>query len=535
MKWFFTEKVTYLTALIVSLFSTCGITLASHHSTKALVQKVCVLLEAHSGNQGVVIGTSGLVSMVVNLIESDSYSAVNSIALFEGSKVLLDRQFNHKSGYLLSDLSGLTVQSHSKILTYNIRVDIAQKDTLYMLNLFLGLIIGGLVGLIIKTAKVFLAQRQLVITASAISNMAKQVSHDIRSPLSALNMVMEQLTQIPENHRLIIRSSVSRINDIANQLLDKGKSPAIKTGGSSLSNQNLPQLSVQLLFPIIDSLVSEKRMQFRDKQSVVIEANVQKGYGLFANINSIELKRVISNLINNSVEAFLSEKGNIVVSLDCSGDDINLVIEDNGKGIPENILKKLGEIGVSHGKEGTQSGSGLGVYHAKQTVESFGGTFAIESKEGIGTKIKMVFPKAQAPHWFVEKLRLMPKMLVISLDDDLCIHQIWSERLSSNRYESQEIEHFTFTSVGEFRSWFIDQGILSAAPESVMFLIDYELLDQNITGLDIIEELKISNRAILVTSRYEESKIRARCESLGVRLIPKAIASFVPIDVEMKK
>jgi len=41
-------------------------------------------------------------------------------------------------------------------------------------------------------------------------------------------------------------------------------------------------------------------------------------------------------------------------------------VQDNGKGIPASVLSKLGQMGFTHGKEGTESGSGLGVYHAKK-------------------------------------------------------------------------------------------------------------------------------------------------------------------------
>jgi len=59
--------------------------------------------------------------------------------------------------------------------------------------------------------------------------------------------------------------------------------------------------------------------------------------------------------------------------------------------------------------------------------------------------------------------------------------------------------------------------------------------NQNMTGLDLIEELGLGNsknHAILVTSRYEEEHIKIRCAKIGVRLIPKGMAGFVPIEIE---
>src|SRR5262249_26315782 len=70
---------------------------------------------------------------------------------------------------------------------------------------------------------------------------------------------------------------------------------------------------------------------------------------------------------------------------------------------------------------------------------------------------------------------------------------------------------------------------------NTLFLVDFEFLGFDIVGLDIIENLGIQSRSILVTSHYEEMKLRIRCEHLGVQLIPKGMAGFVPITIEIKK
>ena len=59
--------------------------------------------------------------------------------------------------------------------------------------------------------------------ASALGEMARQVAHDIRSPLSALNTVVGSLESLPEERRQLIRGAAQRINDIANSLLQHGR------------------------------------------------------------------------------------------------------------------------------------------------------------------------------------------------------------------------------------------------------------------------------------------------------------------------
>jgi signal transduction histidine kinase len=376
--------------------------------------------------------------------------------------------------------------------------------------------------------------REQIQFQTAMVNVASQVSHDIRSPLSALSLMTSQLSSIPEEKRIIIRSAVNRINDIANDLLIKGKELSSQKTNHLSDNSNHTTavnsgMLAILLSPLIDSIVSEKRIQFREKQGVEIESDITHGYGLFANINATELKRTISNLVNNAIEAFPNESGKVTVAIRKYGEQAAIIIQDNGKGIPENILKKLGEMGVSHGKEGTQSGIGLGVYHAKKTVEGSGGKFQIQSREGAGTTITLTFSKIPAPKWFVEKLILLPNMTITSLDDDISIHQIWKGRFESKNTSDFGIEHLTFTSGTDFKTWVASQT--HDAKSARLYLVDYELLNQTATGLDIVEKLGLGSQAILVTSRYEEDKIRERCERLGVRLIPKAMAGFVPIEI----
>ncbi len=355
-----------------------------------------------------------------------------------------------------------------------------------------------------------------------MSVLAAQVSHDIRSPLMALNVIVSELDKMPEEKRILVRSAVQRINDVANQLLQ----------GTRVQHEKTPiqptnQYPAILLSTVIDYLVTEKRVQFREKQNICIEADLSQSYGLFARINQNELKRVLSNLINNSCEAFDNECGKVTIALRGYSKKITITVMDNGKGIPEHILGKLGEKGISYGKDGSHSGSGLGIFHAKKTIEQFQGTFVIQSKANHGTLITMTFSKAENPKWFVEKIDLHTNQQVVVLDDDLSVIEVWRNHFKNNRADTHGISLLNFTSGSEFKKWTLSQTADTLS--KVLFLIDYELLNQSKTGLDLIEELKI--RAILVTSRFEEKNIVDRCEKLEIGLIPKSMAGLVQLNL----
>ncbi|MGZ3769745.1 MAG: sensor histidine kinase [Bdellovibrio sp.] len=357
-----------------------------------------------------------------------------------------------------------------------------------------------------------------------LSNLAAQVSHDIRSPVSALNMALGHLETLPEPYRIMIRSSVNRINDIANSLLNHSKRTTIDNFTESHSLENT------LLASLIESVVSEKRISFWDKKDIQIEARLENSYGLFSKINPAEMKRLLSNTINNSIEAFEHNDGLVEIFLyaDNFGNAI-IEIKDNGKGMPLNVLEKLGQKGISHGKNNTASGTGLGVYHAKKTIESFGGQFRIESTEYLGTSVIISLKAEQPPEWFVRSLVFQRGETVVAIDDDNSILSIWQQKFDS-LIKSSAITLITCNSGKCLEDWIANNPTRA---KNTIYLTDYELLGQSKTGLDLIDELGIGKQSILVSSRYEETAIKVRCHKLGVRIIPKGMAPL--IHVELKK
>ena len=362
------------------------------------------------------------------------------------------------------------------------------------------------------------------LSLAATASLASQIAHDIRSPLIALNMVVSNLKDLPEEKRLIVRSAAQRINDISNQLLKRSKVTCVsELGPSEEKGVSKPVM----LTALIDSVVSEKRMQFRDRREIEIIAHLDGGFGLFVNINQTELARVLSNLINNSVEA-ISGKGSVALFLESRQSTILIRICDDGKGIPNEILNQLGKRGVTYGKNQSECGSGLGVYHARKTVEEADGRFIVESETGRGTKITLSLPKADPPKWFAENIRLTPDSTVVSVDDDQSIHQIWKDRVNiSNSRGGAGLHYRSFTTTDSFENW-----VKYVSSDDIFFLMDYEFLGQKENGLDVIVKTGIAQRTILVTSRFDEISVQEKADSLGVKVLPKGLAPYIPLNFD---
>lgn len=236
----------------------------------------------------------------------------------------------------------------------------------------------------------------------ATSDLAAQVAHDIRSPLAALGAAAKRL-DMPAEQRKLMEGAVGRMQGIADELLQRYRA-------APLAAHAVAKSAVWALGGLIEQVLSEKRMQHKDKTGIKIEFNGASGK-IKAMVDPKELQRLLSNLVNNSIEAF-DKDGTVAVSLAVLDGKVLIEVRDNGKGIPAEILAKLGQKGETHGKAG---GNGLGLFHARTTVESWGGNLKIGSEQGKGTVVLIELPRPE----------VSPNRMVVLLDDDMLVHMNW--------------------------------------------------------------------------------------------------------------
>ena len=108
-----------------------------------------------------------------------------------------------------------------------------------------------------------------------------------------------------------------------------------------------------------------------------------------------QLKRVINNIIGNSVKYLEREKGVIDIRILDEVDSIRVEIEDNGKGIAARDLPNIFErfYRTDASRNSSKGGSGIGLSIVKKIVEDHGGYIWATSKEGEGTCLHFVFRK----------------------------------------------------------------------------------------------------------------------------------------------
>lgn len=350
--------------------------------------------------------------------------------------------------------------------------------------------------------------------AQTLVEVSSQVSHDIQSPLLALKVATKDLKNLPEEQRLMVQRSISRIEDIVNDLKNKRD--------DNLESKNKEDL--HLLYGLVNSILSEKRLQFKYRN---IELDLFVGEGLqtaFVHLSQKDFKRVLSNIINNAVEA-IPFHGNVGIEIEQSGNDLVLRVVDNGSGMPEHLLREAFLKGVSEGKE---KGQGLGLYHAKKMADIWGASLSIESEKNNGTSVELRIPRATAPTWFPEKMEITEKSKIVILDDDQNIHEMWVKRFE-NHFVSKSLVHFYHVDSAENR-------LSELLEEDSIFLVDYELIHSSRSGLDFIVSNNLMNRSVLVTARYDDEKVISLCHQHGVNLLPKVLMNEYDLfDLEPKK
>jgi signal transduction histidine kinase len=212
--------------------------------------------------------------------------------------------------------------------------------------------------------------------ADAQELMSLKLAHDIRSPLSVLNLLGGKMQTNNVEIDELFRQATNRINDIANDLLNKKNSTR----------------SVDLI-KCIHEIVDEKKLLYENIEfSIDHQINTQ----FHCQLDQSELRRIISNLLNNSIEALLlanKEKKTIEINVIRSKDICSLEIKDNGTGISKENLAKVGTKKFSFGKEkATESGSGIGIYSAIEYLRANGGDFKITSVAGEYTTVHISLP-----------------------------------------------------------------------------------------------------------------------------------------------
>lgn len=217
----------------------------------------------------------------------------------------------------------------------------------------------------------------------ALLSVSEKVAHDIRSPLGAINLILSRTKFDNPEHREIVTNAIQRIDSSAENILKKYKLQ---------HNEQLDSFEKIDINSMLKKMVDEKLIL---DQSINYTLDLKPNKDSYVLGYAIELERVISNILDNSIFALRNKQKNrqIKISTDTLNSEFVLEFFDNGAGIPANILKLLGNQQIT--TKGKSQGHGIGILHAKRTLERMNGTLLIESNENEYSRVTIKLKLAQ--------------------------------------------------------------------------------------------------------------------------------------------
>jgi signal transduction histidine kinase len=233
---------------------------------------------------------------------------------------------------------------------------------------------------------------QLVETEKKRAAMAHMIAHDLKNPLLGIKKTLERLEQTPtelseaQGERIVtdLLSAGDLVIGMVNEMLDLYRSDfgEIPLSQTSFKIEEIIQASLRILGPDLE----EKGIQ-------VLIDSAPKHIAIVA--DKRRLTRLLINLLSNAIR-FSPDRGRISISTarteNGSAPRIEVRVEDEGLGIPEQDILKIFDRFYSRDKAKAETGTGLGLPYCKLIAEAHGGTIRAENREQGGFAVSVILP-----------------------------------------------------------------------------------------------------------------------------------------------
>jgi len=222
--------------------------------------------------------------------------------------------------------------------------------------------------------------------AAAWAEVARRLAHEIRNPLTPIQLSAERLKAklegklAPADSEVLARSTETIVNQVA----------ALKNMVDAFSQYaRTPEIDVHEID--LNALTREVLTLYESSLGSVVRLELTAGLPPVIG-DAAQLRQVIHNLLQNSQDALAdTTEPRVTVATGHAGGRIRLTVTDNGCGVPEHVMPRAFEPYVTTKPKGT----GLGLAIVKKIVEEHGGTAAIANVAPRGTCVTIQLPAAQ--------------------------------------------------------------------------------------------------------------------------------------------
>lgn len=226
--------------------------------------------------------------------------------------------------------------------------------------------------------------------------LISSISHDLKTPMTSIKGYVEGIidgvANTPEKLDKYLHVIHHKSEDM-DRLIDD-----LFLFSKLDLNREIFNITEVNIHDFVEDAVQEIKLEWEADDTIIKYENLishgSKGK-TYVNIDQQKIKRVIMNIVQNSMKYMDKDHREVKIILRDKKDTILLSIEDNGRGIEEEHLERIFEkfYRIDQSRNTKAGGTGLGLAIAKQIIESHGGSLVATSEMGIGTTMTIELEK----------------------------------------------------------------------------------------------------------------------------------------------
>ena len=206
------------------------------------------------------------------------------------------------------------------------------------------------------------------------SQFVANVSHELKTPLTSIKGFTETLKYVEDEETRkkfldIIEKEADRLGRLINDILILSK---IESDISGEEDEFLPN-------KVVDDVINMVKV-LADNKNITIKLDERNNDLLFGDKD--RFLQLVLNIVENSIK-YSNEGSKVKISSFTNGDNYNLIVEDNGIGIPKEDIPRIFERFYRVDKARKSGGTGLGLAIVKHIVKTFNGNIKVESVLGV--------------------------------------------------------------------------------------------------------------------------------------------------------
>ncbi len=239
------------------------------------------------------------------------------------------------------------------------------------------------------TERIKIAERENKSIAQSKKRLLLDISHDLRTPATVIQGYAEALYDdmvVNEKDRKVYLKYIYEKSKTITNLIERLFKYSKLDSSIFDLDRKIEDLS-EFLRNVVIGFYGEL-----DNKGFELDINIPEKK-IYFNFDEIELERAIANIIGNIIK-YNPKHTKLSLSLMEDGKDIQIIIGDNGVGIPENIRENIFNALVrGDNTRKTDGGTGLGLAISKKIIELHGGTISVESEVGKGSEFFINFKR----------------------------------------------------------------------------------------------------------------------------------------------